>query len=154
GRNRVVRVPVDDQGRMRADAFPQHIDGPAIVCLQAGNVNTGAFDPAETLISRAQAVGAWTHVDGAFGLWAAASPRHAHLMDGYAAADSWAADAHKYLNTPYDSGLAFVRDPEHLRAAMAVTASYLPAPTSRDAANYTPELSRRARGVDVWAALH
>jgi glutamate/tyrosine decarboxylase-like PLP-dependent enzyme len=153
GRSRVVRVPVDDQGRMRADAFPDRISAPAVVCLQAGNVNTGAFDPAEDIIPRARAAGAWVHVDGAFGLWAAASPRHLHLMTGYAQADSWATDAHKYLNTPYDSGLAFVRDSEILRSAMAVTAAYLPAPTTRDAASYTPELSRRARGVEVWAAL-
>jgi glutamate/tyrosine decarboxylase-like PLP-dependent enzyme len=153
GRNRVVRVPVDEQGRMRADAFPGDIGAPAIVCLQAGNVNTGAFDPAEAIISLAKAAGAWVHVDAAFGMWAAASPRHAHLMAGFDAADSWATDAHKYLNTPYDSGLAFVRDPETLRSAMAVTAAYLPAPTTRDAASYVPELSRRARGVEVWAAL-
>jgi glutamate/tyrosine decarboxylase-like PLP-dependent enzyme len=153
GRNRVVRVPVDDQGRMRANAFPRSISVPAIVCLQAGNVNTGAFDPAEAIIPAAKAVGAWVHVDAAFGLWAAASPHYAHLMAGYAAADSWATDAHKYLNTPYDSGLAFVRDPETLRSAMAVTAAYLPAPATRDAASYVPELSRRARGVEVWAAL-
>jgi Pyridoxal-dependent decarboxylase conserved domain len=95
GRNRVVRVPVDDQGRMRADAFPE-LSGPTIVCLQAGNVNSGAFDPATEIIPRAKAAGAWVHVDGAFGLWAAASPRHAHLLAGYADADSWATDAHKY----------------------------------------------------------
>ncbi len=152
GRSRVVRVPVDNQGRMRADAFPD-ISGPAIVCLQAGNVNTGAFDPAEAIIPRAKAAGAWVHLDGAFGLWAAASPRHAHLLSGYANGDSWATDAHKYLNTPYDSGLAFVRDPQILRAAMAISAAYLPANDNRDPADYTPELSRRARGVDVWAAL-
>jgi glutamate/tyrosine decarboxylase-like PLP-dependent enzyme len=152
GRNRVVRVSVDEQGRMRADAFPQ-ITGPTIVCLQAGNVNTGAFDPAETILPRAKAAGAWVHVDGAFGLWAAASPRFAHLLAGYWGADSWATDAHKYLNTPYDSGLAFVRDPETLRAAMAITAAYLPASTTRDPSDYTPELSRRARGIEVWAAL-
>jgi len=99
GRNRVVRVPVDDQGRMRADALPS-IAGPTIVCLQAGNVNTGAFDPAEAIIAHAHAAGAWVHVDGAFGLWAAASPTHRHLMHGYSEADSWATDAHKYLNLP------------------------------------------------------
>jgi glutamate/tyrosine decarboxylase-like PLP-dependent enzyme len=121
--------------------------------LQAGNVNTGAFDPAPAIIPRAQAAGAWVHVDGAFGLWAAASPRRAHLLAGYADADSWATDAHKYLNTPYDSGLAFVRDPRPLRAAMAVTAAYLPASGPRDPSDFTPELSRRARGVEVWAAL-
>ena len=113
GRNRVVRVPVDKQGRMRADVFP-HLCGPTIVCLQAGNVNTAAFDPAPQIIPKAKAANAWVHVDGAFGLWAAAAPCKAHLMAGYADADSWATDAHKYLNTPYDSGLAFVRSPHVL----------------------------------------
>ncbi len=153
GRNRVVRVPVDQQGRMRADSFPA-LSGPTIVCLQAGNVNTGAFDPASEIIPRAKAANAWVHVDGAFGLWAAAAPSKAHLMAGYHAADSWATDAHKYLNTPYDSGLAFVRYPDVLQAAMAVSAAYLPASSTRDPANFTPELSRRARGIEVWAALH
>jgi len=153
GRNRVVRVPVDKQGRMRADVFPD-LSGPTIVCLQAGNVNTGAFDPAPEIIPKAKAAKAWVHVDGAFGLWAAAAPCKAHLLAGYADADSWATDAHKYLNTPYDSGLAFVRYPHVLQAAMAVTAAYLPASPTRDPANFTPELSRRARGIEVWAALH
>jgi glutamate/tyrosine decarboxylase-like PLP-dependent enzyme len=151
GRNRVTRVPVDDQGRMRAEAFPE-ISGPTIVCLQAGNVNTGAFDPAEAIIPRAKAAGAWVHVDGAFGLWAAAAPTRRHLMAGYDAADSWATDAHKYLNTPYDCGLAFVRDAHALRAAMSVSAAYLPSAPTGDP-DLTPELSRRARGVEVWAAL-
>jgi glutamate/tyrosine decarboxylase-like PLP-dependent enzyme len=97
--------------------------------------------------------GAWVHVDGAFGLWAAASPRYAHLVAGCGQADSWATDAHKWLNVPYDSGLAFVRDPEHLRGAMAMTAAYLPQGEHREPSQYVPELSRRARGVDVWAAL-
>jgi len=153
GRNRVVRVPVDNQGRMRADAFP-NLSGPTIVCLQAGNVNTGAFDPASEIIPKAKAANAWVHVDGAFGLWAAAAASKAHLMAGYADADSWATDAHKYLNTPYDSGLAFVRYPHVLRAAMAVSAAYLPSSSTRDPADFTPELSRRARGIEVWAALH
>src|SRR6266480_6047891 len=122
GRNRVVRVPVDNQGRMRADVFP-HLSGPIIVCLQAGNVNTGAFDPAPQIIPKAKAANAWVHVDGAFGLWAAAAPCKVHLMAGYADADSWATDAHKYLNTPYDSGLAFVRSPDMLQAAMAISAA-------------------------------
>jgi glutamate/tyrosine decarboxylase-like PLP-dependent enzyme len=153
GRNRVVRVPVDKQGRMRADVFPT-LSGPTIVCLQAGNVNTGAFDPAPELIPGAKAAHAWVHVDGAFGLWAAAAPSKAHLMVGYAEADSWATDAHKYLNTPYDSGLAFVRSPEVLQAAMAISAAYLPSSPTREPSNFTPELSRRARGIEVWAALH
>ena len=153
GRNRVVRVPVDKQGRMRADMLP-HLSGPTIVCLQAGNVNTGAFDPAHEIIPKAKAANAWVHVDGAFGLWAATAPSKAHLMEGYADADSWATDAHKYLNTPYDSGLAFVRSPDVLQAAMAISAAYLPSSSTRDPANFTPELSRRARGIEVWAALH
>jgi glutamate/tyrosine decarboxylase-like PLP-dependent enzyme len=153
GRNRVVRVPVDKQGRMRADMLP-NLSGPTIVCLQAGNVNTGAFDPAPEIIPRAKAANAWVHVDGAFGLWVAAAPCKAHLMAGYADADSWATDAHKYLNTPYDSGLAFVRSLDVLQGAMAVSAAYLPSSSTRDPANFTPELSRRARGIEVWAALH
>jgi glutamate/tyrosine decarboxylase-like PLP-dependent enzyme len=148
GRNRVVRVPVDKQGRMRVDVFP-NLSGPTIVCLQAGNVNTGAFDPASELIPKAKAAGSWVHVDGAFGLWAAVAPSTAHLLAGYAGADSWATDAHKYLNTPYDSGLAFVRYPDVLQAAMAVSAAYLPSSSARDPANFTPELSRRARGIEV-----
>jgi len=152
GRTRVVRVPVDDQGRMRADAFPE-LSGPTLVCLQAGNVNTGAFDPFAEIIPRAKAAGAWVHIDSAFGMWAAASPHYAHLVSGYADADSWATDAHKYLNTPYDSGLAFVRDPQILRAAMSMSAAYLPVGANREAFDYTPEMSRRARGVEVWAAL-
>ena len=151
GRRRVVTVPVDGQGRMRADALPR-LSGPAIVCLQAGNVNTGAFDPAYALVPWAKEAGAWVHVDGAFGLWAAASPHLAHLAAGLAGADSWATDAHKWLNVPYDSGLAFVRDPELLRAAMGVRAAYLLV-GARDPYDFTPELSRRGRGVEVWAAL-
>jgi glutamate/tyrosine decarboxylase-like PLP-dependent enzyme len=152
GRERVVRVPVDGKGRMRAEALPA-LEEPSIVCVQAGNVNTGAFDPAGEICRRAHAAGAWVHVDGAFGLWAAASPRYAHLTDGVAEADSWATDAHKWLNVPYDSGLAFVRDPEMLRAAMSLTAAYLPQGEHREPSQYVPELSRRARGVEVWAAL-
>jgi len=153
GRSRVIRVPVDDQGRMRAAEMPS-ISGPSIVCLQAGNVNTGAFDPATEICARAHAAGAWVHVDGAFGLWAAASPQYAHLVEGVANADSWATDAHKWLNVPYDSGLAFVRDPVTLKQAMSLTAAYLPQGEHREPSQYTPELSRRARGVEIWAALH
>jgi glutamate/tyrosine decarboxylase-like PLP-dependent enzyme len=152
GRDRVTRVPVDAQGRMLADQLPD-LHAPAIVCIQAGNVNTGAFDPAREIIARARAAGAWVHVDGAFGLWAAASPSHAHLVDGFSDADSWATDAHKWLNVPYDSGLAFVRDPETLRAAMSLVAAYLPMGEHREPSQFTPELSRRARGVEIWAAL-
>ncbi len=152
GRGRAVRVPVDGQGRMRADALPA-ISGPTIVCLQAGNVNTGAFDPVEEIVAQAHEAGAWVHVDGAFGLWAAVAPERAHLVRGVGAADSWATDAHKWLNVPYESGLAFVRYSEPLRAAMGVTAAYLPDSMMREPAAHAPELSRRARGVEVWAAL-
>jgi glutamate/tyrosine decarboxylase-like PLP-dependent enzyme len=153
GRNRVVRLPVDQQGRLRADRLPD-LAGPSIVCLQAGNINTGAFDPFEEVCARAHDMGAWVHIDGAFGLWAAAAPARAFLTAGMMGADSWATDAHKWLNVPYDSGLAFVRDPAALRAAMAISAEYLPSMSAqRNPSDYTPELSRRARGVEVWAAL-
>jgi glutamate/tyrosine decarboxylase-like PLP-dependent enzyme len=152
GRNRIVRVPVDAQGRMRADLLPK-ITGPTIVCMQAGNVNSGAFDPAKEICSAAHAAGAWVHVDGAFGLWAAAAPKRAHLVAGIAEADSWATDAHKWLNVPYDSGIAFVRDARHLKAAMSANAAYLVRGEKRDPNQFTPEMSRRARGVEIWAAL-
>jgi glutamate/tyrosine decarboxylase-like PLP-dependent enzyme len=153
GRDRVIKVPTDAQGRIFADKVPA-FEGPTILCLQAGNVNTGAFDPFLALCERARDHGAWIHVDGAFGLWAVASPRLRHLAKGIALADSWATDAHKWLNVPYDSGLAFVRNGDALRAAMSVTAAYLPAdPAVRSPSDFTPELSRRARGVDIWAAL-
>jgi glutamate/tyrosine decarboxylase-like PLP-dependent enzyme len=153
GRNRAVRVPVDAQGRMRADALPT-LHGPAIVCTQAGNVNTGSFDPVADIATRAHRAQAWVHVDGAFGLWARAAPALATLAEGVDAADSWATDAHKWLNVPYDSGLAFVREVDALRAAMAISAEYLPTQTpERNPSDFTPELSRRARGVEIWAAL-
>lgn len=155
GRTRIVTVPVDGQGRMKPAAIPQLPDGPTIVCAQAGNVNTGAFDPLEPIADLvARRPGTWLHVDGAFGLWARAAPTRRPLAAGIERADSWATDAHKWLNVPYDSGLALVRDGDALRAAMAVTAEYLPTETTRrNPADHTPELSRRARGVDVWAAL-
>jgi glutamate/tyrosine decarboxylase-like PLP-dependent enzyme len=153
GRNRAVRTPVDDQGRMRADQMPR-LDGPTIVCAQAGNVNTGAVDPLAEICDRARSGGAWVHVDGAFGLWAAAAPSLRQLTAGVENADSWATDAHKWLNVPYDSGLAFVRDADALRAAMSVSAEYLPpAGGLRNPCDYTPEMSRRGRGIEVWAAL-
>jgi glutamate/tyrosine decarboxylase-like PLP-dependent enzyme len=154
GRERVLRIPTDAQGRMQAGALPPGLkSGPAIVCAQAGNVNTGAFDPAAAIIPWAREAGAWVHVDGAFGLWAAAAPARAPLLAGYDGADSWATDAHKWLNVPYDSGLVLVRDPEALRGAMTVSAAYLPEGGLRDPSDFVPELSRRARGVEVWAAL-
>jgi glutamate/tyrosine decarboxylase-like PLP-dependent enzyme len=152
GRERVIRVPADEQGRMRADLLPT-LDANTIVCLQAGNVNTGDVDPVAQIIPKAKAAGAWVHVDGAFGLWAAAAPARAHLVQGLEAADSWATDAHKWLNVPYDSGVVFVREPQHLHAAMTVNAAYLVQGETREPFHYTPDFSRRARGVEIWAAL-
>lgn len=153
GRERVVRVPVDSQGRMQVQALPR-ITGPTIVCIQAGNVNTGAFDPAAEICRIAHAAGAWVHVDGAFGLWAAAAPARAHLAQGVSEADSWATDAHKWLNVSYDSGLVFCRNADHLRAAMShIPAAYLEKSGQREPMEYTPEMSRRARGIEIWSAL-
>jgi glutamate/tyrosine decarboxylase-like PLP-dependent enzyme len=150
-------VPVDDQGRLRPDALAatlSTVDGPAIVCLQAGNVHSGAYDPLGPAIALAREHGAWVHVDGAFGLWAAVSPRLRHLVDGARDADSWATDAHKTLNVPYDCGIAVVARRRALRSAMGMRASYLVHDQERpDPLDTVPELSRRARGVPVWAAL-
>jgi glutamate/tyrosine decarboxylase-like PLP-dependent enzyme len=153
GSERVERVPVDGQGRMRADKLP-HLDERTILCLQAGNVNTGAFDPAGSIIARARTAGAWVHVDGAFGLWARAAPSLASLASGLESADSWGTDAHKWLNVPYDSGLVFCREAAMLRAALRPpTAAYLTEGEFREPDQYVPEFSRRARGIEVWAAL-
>ncbi len=154
GKDRVVRIPTDSQGRMRPEKVGT-LRGPTILCIQAGNVNTGAFDPATELCALGRAAGAWVHVDGAFGLWANAAPGRSYLTAGVAGADSWAVDGHKWLNVPYDSGMAFVRDGRHLRAAMAgaAAAPYLTLSEKGEPAEYVPELSRRARGVDAWAAL-
>ena len=153
GRDRVVRVPTDGEGRMRAEALPV-LDARTILCTQAGNVNTGSFDPFESLCAAARAAGAWVHVDGAFGLWAAASPAHEHLVRGMSDADSWATDGHKWLNVPYDCGLAFVRDADtHGRAMHLQPAAYLHREAVREPMYWTPESSRRARGIEVWAAL-
>jgi glutamate/tyrosine decarboxylase-like PLP-dependent enzyme len=158
GRATAVRVPADEQGRMLADELARTLDegeGPAIVCAQAGNVNTGAFDPLEEVVAACRAAGAWCHVDGAFGLWAAAAPARAHLTAGAAGADSWAVDAHKWLNVPYDSALAIVADPAPLNAAMALTAAYLTSAGERErnGADWAPEASRRARAFPLYAAL-
>jgi glutamate/tyrosine decarboxylase-like PLP-dependent enzyme len=152
GRRRVVRVPTDGQGRMRLDALP-HLDERTILCLQAGNVNTGSYDPAAAICPIAREAGAWIHVDGAFGLWAAASERMKHLTKGYELADSWATDAHKWPNVGYDCGVVLARDPRILKTAMSIQAPYLRESELREPANFTPELSRRARGVELWAAL-
>ncbi|HJP87356.1 MAG TPA: pyridoxal-dependent decarboxylase [Gemmatimonadaceae bacterium] len=153
GRSRLVTVPVDDQGRMRADSFPA-LKRPSIVCLQAGNVNTGSFDPFNDIIDRVRAAKhpSWVHVDGAFGIWARVAPRRAHLTAGIERADSWATDGHKWLNVPYDCGMAIVRNAAALRKTMSFKADYLPEEAANPA-DYTPEGSRRARGMDAWAAL-
>jgi glutamate/tyrosine decarboxylase-like PLP-dependent enzyme len=153
GRSRVVRVPCDTQGRMRADAIPR-IDGPTIVSVQAGHVNSGAFDPFVDIADRVRQSGApaWIHVDGAFGFWARVAPARAHLTRGMELADSWATDAHKWLNTPFDCGIAIVRDGDALRKSMSISAAYLPTDPANPC-DFTPEASRRPRGVDVWAAL-
>jgi glutamate/tyrosine decarboxylase-like PLP-dependent enzyme len=152
GRSRVIRVPTDGQGRMIAKELPQLTER-TLLCTQAGNVNTGACDPVAEICSRAKDSGAWVHVDGAFGLWAAVSPRYAHLVVGAANADSWAIDCHKWLNVPYDSGMVVVRNAEHLRSAMSLSAAYLQTGDMREPCHYTPEVSRRARGVELWAAM-
>jgi glutamate/tyrosine decarboxylase-like PLP-dependent enzyme len=153
GRSRVITVPSDGQGRMRADALPV-LDLHTVVCMQAGNVNTGAFDPAKEICARARDAGAWVHVDGAFGLWGAVSPLYAPLLEGVNAADSWAIDCHKWLNVPYDSGIVAVRDPEHLRRALSAgSAAYLTQGAGREPWQYTPDASRRARGIELWAAM-
>jgi len=152
GRKRVVRVPVEGQGRMRPGELPA-LDRHTLVCIQAGNVNTGAFDPAREICRRARDAGAWVHVDGAFGLWAAASPQYRRLTEGFELADSWATDAHKWPNVGYDCGIALVRRPSALRAAMAVGAAYMAPSELREPCHYSPEMSRRARGIELWAAL-
>jgi glutamate/tyrosine decarboxylase-like PLP-dependent enzyme len=152
GRDRVQRVPTDAQGRMRPELLPQE-KGPMIICAQVGHVATGACDPIAEICARAQETKAWVHVDGAFGMWAAVAPKRAYLVRGLSQADSWATDAHKWLNVPYDSGLVFVRAEQHLRAAMAVSAAYLTKSERRQPDEYVPEISRRARGIEVWAAL-
>ena len=153
GRERVVRVPADDQGRLRLDALPP-LDDRTILCTQAGNVNTGACDPIGALSEVARGAGAWTHVDGAFGLWMAASPARASVVAGVEEADSWSTDGHKWLNVSYDSGFSIVRDASALRGAMAASgAAYLQAGASREPEHHVPEMSRRARGIEVWAAI-
>src|SRR6267143_1237010 len=152
GKKRVTIVEADGQGRMRADKLPR-LSERTIVCIQAGNVNTGAFDPAEEICHVAAEQGAWVHVDGAFGLWARISHKYEHLTRGFEKADSWATDAHKWPNAGYDSGLAIVRDGVALRASMGITAAYLEPGSRREPMHHTPESSRRARGVELWAAL-
>lgn len=156
GAERVARVAVTDQGAMRADGLRAALAaarGPALVLAQAGHINSGAFDPFPEIVAAARETGAWVHVDGAFGLWARACPETRGLTEGIEGADSWATDGHKWLQTPYDCGLVMVRDAEAQRRAMGVSASYLPQGAARDPGDFTPELSRRARGFALWATI-
>jgi glutamate/tyrosine decarboxylase-like PLP-dependent enzyme len=152
GRDRVETVPVDAQGRIVASKLPR-LDSRTLLILQAGNVSTGAFDPFAEIIPAAKTAGAWVHVDGAFGLWAAASPRLRHLMAGAGQADSWSVDAHKTLNAPYDNGLVFCRSRDALAGAMRAAGPYFILSEQRDSMLYTPDMSRRARGIELWATL-
>ncbi len=152
GAERVVRVPVDDQGRIRPECMPA-MSGPTVVVAQAGNVNSGGFDPLEAVAEEARAAGAWLHVDAAFGFWARASASLRPLVAGLEHADSCATDLHKWLNVPYDAGLVLFREVEAARAALSLSAAYLPDDPHRQPCDFTPESSRRARGVEVWAAL-
>lgn len=157
GEGRAHRVAVDGQGRMRADALEKTLaplSGPILVAAQAGNVSTGAFDPLDEIARIVHAKDGWLHVDGAFGLWAAAAPRRRELTRGLALADSWATDGHKWLNVPYDSGIVIAREPEHLKAALTKSGAYLiRTETARDNHDYTPDSSQRARAFVLWATL-
>jgi glutamate/tyrosine decarboxylase-like PLP-dependent enzyme len=159
GSAQIEAIPADEQGRMRVELLPAALAGgagPTIVCAQVGNVNTGSCDDVSAIADAVEGTGAWLHVDGAFGLWAAASPRFRDLVAGAERADSWATDAHKWLNVPYDSGIAFCADPDAHRAAMSVRASYLEqadADAARDQMDWNPEFSRRARGFPIYAAI-
>jgi glutamate/tyrosine decarboxylase-like PLP-dependent enzyme len=158
GTKRLRTIPTDGQGRMKADELERAVagvEGPTIVCAQAGNVNTGAVDPLRRIATAAHARNAWVHVDSAFGLWAAASETRREVVDGIELADSWASDGHKWLNVPYDSGFAIVRDTAAHRASMTVSASYLEQTSGieRDNFDWAPEFSRRARGIPAYAAL-
>ncbi|MDZ7680000.1 MAG: aminotransferase class V-fold PLP-dependent enzyme [Acidimicrobiales bacterium] len=154
-----IVVEADDQGRMHPDELARSagaIDGPAIICVQAGNVVTGAFDPIEEIVPIARELGAWVHVDGAFGGWAAASPPYQHLTAGMDGADSWAVDGHKMLNVPYDCGYAITAHPESHRATCSSTASYYVLDGEdqpRDGMSWVLDASRRARGISTYAAL-
>jgi glutamate/tyrosine decarboxylase-like PLP-dependent enzyme len=153
GNAQVRTVATDAQGRMKASEIPR-VSGPVIICVQVGNVNTGACDLVADVCEIAREMGAWVHVDGAFGLWTAVSPARRHVVEGIDEADSWATDAHKWLNVPQDSGVAIVRDPRTLQAAMAIAAAYYPEPTAkREPMQWGPESSRRARAVEIWATL-
>jgi glutamate/tyrosine decarboxylase-like PLP-dependent enzyme len=153
GTDNLIRVPTDGQGRVIAAKMPP-LDGSTLLCLQAGNVNTGAIDPIGEICLAARGTGAWVHIDGAFGLWARVSPEKSGLAEGCEFADSWAIDLHKWLNVPYDSGLIICKEPRKLQEALSVSAAYLPDSVEAEPYFYTPEMSRRARGIETWAALY
>ena len=152
GKGRIETMPVDEQGRMRVDVLPA-LDANTLLILQAGNVNSGSFDPIDELCNLANPAGAWVHIDGAFGLWAEASRNQRYLTQGMQNADSWSVDGHKTLNTPYDSGIVLCKHPEASAMAMQVTGSYILYSEQRDGKLYTPEMSRRGRAVELWATL-
>lgn len=152
GNNKLIKVPTDEQGRMRADKMPE-LDNKTLVILQAGNVNSGAFDNFEEICFRANQAGAYVHIDGAFGLWTAANKRFNHLTKGIELADSWTMDGHKTLNTPYDNGIVLCKHKEMLIQSMHMTGSYIIYSENRDGMLYTSEMSRRARAIDLWATL-
>jgi glutamate/tyrosine decarboxylase-like PLP-dependent enzyme len=151
GLDNLIKVPTDEQGRIIPDDFPE-IDSSTFICLQAGNVNTGSIDPVKNICIAAKEKGAWVHIDGAFGLWARVSPEKQLMADGCELADSWAVDLHKWLNVPYDSGAIICRHPQILQNALSVSASYLP--DSPEPFLHTPEMSRKPRGIETWAALY
>jgi glutamate/tyrosine decarboxylase-like PLP-dependent enzyme len=152
GKDRIEVVPVDSQGRMKADSLPE-LDNTTLLILQAGNVNSGGFDPFDELCEKAQKSGAWVHIDGAFGLWAAASQSKQHLTSGIEKADSWSVDGHKTLNTPYDCGIVLCNHPEALVTAMQATGAYILYGEQRDSMLYTPEMSSRSRAIELWATM-
>lgn len=152
GNTKLIKVPTDGQGRIKADEIPE-LDNRTLLILQAGNVNTGAFDDFDSICRKANAAGAWVHIDGAFGLWAAACEKMNHLTKGIELADSWSVDAHKTLNAPYDNGIILCRHKDILVNAMHMTGSYIIYNENRDGMLYTPEMSRRARAIDLWATL-
>ncbi|NLK35580.1 MAG: aspartate aminotransferase family protein, partial [Gracilibacteraceae bacterium] len=152
GNTKLIKVPTDGQGRIKADEIPE-LDNRTLLILQAGNVNTGAFDDFDSICRKANAAGAWVHIDGAFGLWAAACEKMSCLTKGMELADSWSVDAHKTLNAPYDNGIILCRHKDILVNAMHMTGSYIIYNENRDGMLYTPEMSRRARAIDLWATL-
>jgi glutamate/tyrosine decarboxylase-like PLP-dependent enzyme len=153
GSENIIKVPADDQGRIISGKCPEP-DKSTLVCVQAGNVNTGAIDPVRDICIAAKKGGAWVHIDGAFGLWARASPDKFHSAEGYELADSWAIDLHKWLNVPYDSGAVICKDAKILQNALSISAAYLPDTAEPEPYFHTPEMSRRARAIETWAAIH